>query len=408
MAGQIIKRGENRWLVSVFLGLGTSTRTYRGKPVEGLTKKFATRTVHGTKREAQRVLTALLRERDQGIRIEPSRVTLNDWLDRWLSDIARERVRATTFAEYEALLRRYVRTTIGLQPLSKLTPEAIQALYGDMRRRDLSARTVRYLHAVLGSALGHAVRTRRLPFNPASAVELPRQTRNEMKVLTAEQVRTLLSRARSTREYPLFLLAVTTGLRPSEYFGLKWSDLAGDQLSVQRSLTRRGAAWSIEETKRAGSRRNVSLAATVVEALKVHKVALATERLAAGADWKDQGFIFPDPTGAPERLRTIVGRFKRLLRAKCSACEGNGDRAACSACKGRGTQRDLPDVRLYDLRHCAATLALAAGTSAKLVSDQLGHASVGFTLSVYAHVLPGQQETAAAAIDALLFGTVSR
>lgn len=365
-SGQIIQRGERTWLVRVFLGREAGKR------------KYANRTVHGIKKDAERVLNELLLQQSQGIAVEPSKQTLSAYLDRWLEDACKSRVRTRTFEDYKALLVRHVRPRIGLRAIAKLSPLDIQGVYSAMLDLGLSPRTVRYVHAVLRSALKQAVRWRLLAANPADSVDLPKKQHKEMQAMTADQVRAFLGGLAGKREHPLFLLAVTTGLRPSEYLALRWVDVAGASLGVRRSLSRFG---TFEDTKRAASRRTVQLNGALVVALREHKKRQAEERLAAGPAWDAGDLIFPDHTGRPTHWRTLENRYKAAL-----AIAG------------------LSGFRLYDLRHTAATLALSAGVPVKVISEQLGHADAAMTLNVYSHVLPGMQEDAAARVEALLFG----
>jgi integrase len=144
-----------------------------------------------------------------------------------------------------------------------------------------------------------------------------------------------------------------------------------------------GGGWQFAETKRPRSRRTIKPQAHVVAALKKHKCAQETARAEAGDRWSEHGLIFTTRTGGPLDERNLAQQdFIRVLKAA-----------------------KLPeDIRLYDLRHTAATLALSAGVPPKVVSEMLGHASAAFTLDVYAHVLPHMQDSAAAQVEALLLG----
>lgn len=374
--GQLINRGKNVWLVRVYVGRDENKK-----------RRYVNRTVHGTKKQAQAVLTALLRDRDTGTQIEPSREPLNTYLDRWLEVAARPRLREKTHRDYANLLQRHIRSTLGMRPLSRVTPLDIQAVYGRMEEQSLSARTIRYTHAVLRSAMAQAVKWRLLGLNPADAVELPRQRKEEMGVLSAEKARSFLAAVKEDRYGTLFLLALTTGLRASEYLALKWEDidLTKGSLAVRRTLARhKGGGWSFEEVKRTRSRRTVKLPADVTQALHGHRKRQLEERLQAGESWRDNGLVFTTSNGEPVHERGLIKyHFKKAL-----------------------SEAGLPDIRLYDLRHSAATLALQAGVAPKVVSEMLGHSSVAFTLDTYAHVLPNMQDDAAASMQALLFGTL--
>lgn len=377
MAGQLIERGPRTWLLRVFLGRDAS-----GK------RRYLNKTVHGTKKEAQAILNRMLTEKDQGLLREQSRQPLGKYLETWLETVAKQRVRESTFRSYSDIIRLYVPDDLKNMPLSKITPLDVQNAYTKLLVRGLSARIVRYTHSVLHSALSQAVKWGMISANPAAAVELPRQQRAEQQVFTIEEARRFLDACENHRLGTLFLVALTTGLRPSEYTALRWSDLDWKTgvLSVNRTITHRrkkdGGGWVFEDTKRARSRRTVKLQAQVLQALKAHKAAQAAERLKLGTEWHDLGLIFTNKDGTPLTRYQVSHQFKRL-------CQRLG----------------LPNVRLYDLRHTAATMALVAGVPAKVVSEQLGHASAAFTLDVYSHVLPGMQDEAARRVEALLRGT---
>lgn len=305
-------------------------------------------------------------------------MTVGEYLDLWLVQSARPRLSAGTFADYSSLLDRWIRPAIGERPLGAVTPLELQAMYSRMIERGLG-RTIQYTHAVLHTALETAVRWRLIPYNPAAGVELPRLHRREMTVLDVAQVCRVLRAFRGTRDRVLVLFAVTTGMRPGEYLALKWSDVRGDVAWVQRALARGGMGF--KEPKRAHSRRAVRLVPTAERALRYQRSVIAKRRAAAGADWTDNDLVFPDPLGHADRPKALSHRFSRVIRML----------------------DDVPRIRLYDLRHTAATIMLAAGVPAKLVSEQLGHASVAFTMDIYAHVLTSMEQVAAEKVESLLF-----
>lgn len=146
--GQIITRGERRWLVRVYLGRDRETR--------GRTSH--NRTIYGSLRYAQAYLTKKLHERDLSRGVEVLQITVDEFLDHWLKTAVEPRVRAKTYSDYAAMLRRYIRPTIGSRMLASLSPLEIQSAYQIMIDRKLSARTVRYAHAVLRSAIRQAIR----------------------------------------------------------------------------------------------------------------------------------------------------------------------------------------------------------------------------------------------------------
>ncbi len=358
-AGQIIERGKNKWLVRIDLG-----RDAVGK------RQRHNRTVHGTKKDAQAVLNKLLRDKDMGLLSEAGRTSFGSYLEHWLETAARPRLRARTFEEYSAQLSRYVRPELDSLKLEQVTPVVIQKLYTGMLGRKLSARTVRLTHAILRNALQQAVRWRMLPFNPADAVDLPKQERQEMRAMNREEAQRFMETVAGTRWAVLFTVLLTTGLRPSEALALRWGDidLGAAQLSVRRTVKRVKGVWIYEEPKTKSSRRLIELPMGTVRAL-------------AGLE-RDGELVFTNGLGEPVNIYTVVEHHFK------------------SALKRVGLPRE---IRLYDLRHTHATLLLLAGEHPKIVSERLGHSSIQITLDTYSHVLPTMQKGTAAKLDAMLF-----
>ncbi len=362
--GQIVGRGRRTWLV----------RVYNGHDPETKKRKYLNQTIHGGLRDAQAHLNKMLGERDRGRNLDSSKQTLNEFLDRWLELCAKPRLRAKSFRDYEGLLRRYVRPTLGSKAIANVFALDIQTLYHELLDRHLSARTIRYTHAVLRSALKQAVRWNLVLGNPADAVDLPKRHRSVVAVLSLQQTRTFVKAIAGHAYEGLLALALTTGMRPSEYLALTWSDIDLDRgtVSVSRSLEWQKGGWQFADTKRPRSRRVVKLQAWVVSVLR--------ENRTKGQRRNGDDLVFLAKSGGPIRESYFVQRyFKPLLKTA-----------------------GLPEIRLYDLRHTAATISLAAGVSPKVISEQLGHASVAFTLDVYSHVLPHMQDAAAERVQALL------
>ncbi|HWT00030.1 MAG TPA: tyrosine-type recombinase/integrase [Pyrinomonadaceae bacterium] len=375
-SGSIKKKRDGVFLVSVFL-----ERDANGK------RQYHYKQIKGTKADAQTYLNDILHSKDTGTFVQPVALTLNEYLTKWLATAARPRVSERTHEGYQYLLNQHVQPELGKQKLSDVRPLHIQKLYSDMQERGLSARTVRYLHAVLSSALKQAVRWGMLARNPAELVELPRQARKEMLALSPKEATEFLKAAVPDRWGVLFAFALATGMRPEEYLGLQWkdADLEHGVVTVRRALVWRstGGGWYFSEPKTARSRRQIPLPASTLLALKEHRRQQAEERLKAGAAYQQIDLVFATPEGGPLAPRNLKRRHFRpiLKRAK------------------------LPlDFRLYDLRHSCATLLLAAGEHPKVVSERLGHASVTLTLDVYSHVLPTMQEAASKKLESLLYG----
>ena len=199
-----------------------------------------------------------------------------------------------------------------------------------------------------------------------------------MKTWTAAELRRFLEHARSDRLYALLLVYATTGLRRGEALGVRWSDLNGNRLAIRRTWIGTGVESLPKTTK---SVRSVALDSATVATLRDWRKRQAEEQLAAGPAYADHGFIFCDELGSPLLPSTASWRFQWLAK-----------------------EAGLPLIRLHDLRHTHASLALHAGVHVKVVSERLGHASVAITLDTYSHAIPALHEEAADTVAALVFG----
>ncbi|MBS3982821.1 MAG: site-specific integrase [Dethiobacter sp.] len=338
----------------------------------------------GLSEEAARVLSKA--ERDTGTFVEPGKETLAEYMDEWLNTVVKARVREVTYRDYLDRTRLYIKPALGELRLPQVTPDGIQALYSKMLESGLSPRSVRYVHAILRNALQQAVKWGKLYRNPADLVDLPRQKKEEMKVLTPAEAARFMDAVIYSPWKAFFSLLLSSGMRPSEALGLKWPDIdfEGGKITVNRSLTRpRGAAWVLDETKTNKSRRTIPLPASVMADLREHKADQSAVKLKKkkGGQYNDMGFVFTSENGEPARDNNLLKRhFKPLLK-----------------------DAGLPDIRLYDLRHTCATLLLAAGENPKVVSERLGHASISLTLDTYSHVLPDMQKAATEKLETMLF-----
>ena len=357
---------------------GKRRQVWRRAESKSEAKELAKELIHDLDEYGETVLTG-------------DRITLDQYLDHWLRAAAKPRLRERTYTDYDEMLTRYVRPVIGRKVLSNVRPLDIQSLYSDMLERDLSARTVRYAHAILTSALKQAVRWRMLTQNPASLVELPKQSRKEMQALSLDDAERFLKAASEDRYGMLFALALSTGMRPEEYLGLQWKDvdLKTGFVVVQRTLTwrRKGGGYYFDEPKTARSRRTIPLPAGLLPSFAAHKRNQAEERLKAGPKYKNLELVFATTEGGPLMNRNLLRRhFKPILK-----------------------RADLPDsIRMYDLRHSCATLLLAAQENPKVVSERLGHASITLTLDTYSHVLPSMQQAATEKLNDLLYASKSQ
>lgn len=379
MKGHIRRRGDRSWAIVIELDRDPLTGKRRQK----------WHTVNGTKRDAERRLAELLHQMATGEYIEPTKLTVGEFLRRWLQDYAQGAVRRTTLDSYRWLIEKHISPALGHIPLSHLKPLDLQRFYAQKSatgrldgRGGLAPRSVQYMHGLLREALGSAVKWEVLSRNPAESVDPPRRERREMQVLDIGDVQAFLEAARGTRYYALWVVAVTTGLRRGEMLGLRWQDIdmeAGTLAIRQTLVCLRGRMIIQPRAKTDRSLRTVSLPDAAMEALRAHKAQQDDERRFA-RDYQDNGLVFCSPEGRPVDPNNLTKRyFKPLLQ-----------------------QAGLPDIRIQDLRHTHATMLLGAGVNLKLVSDRLGHTTTRMTADIYSHVLPRMRDEVAAAVDKIL------
>ena len=361
--GQIIAVRENTWMIRIPLGCDPETKE----------RNYYNRTVHGSLRQAQKFLGKKINQLGADRERDGAKIRLDQFLDQWLKTI-KTRVCSKTHESYESLLAKYIRPSLGKKRLVAIRPFDVQTVYQQMTDRGLSPRTVQGAHWVLNAALEV----------PSKGLKLPRIRRREMQVFSVEQTKTFLKFALPTMYGTVLAVAVTTGMRPSEYVALKWQDIDWERgtISVKRTLRKEPTGqWEYGETKRAGSRRIVRLQNWVLAKLKDLKQCQTENPVVDPEEWPEAvDLIFVTEFGRPVNVNSLVYKhFKPILK-----------------------RAGLPNIRLYDLRHTAATLVLTVGVSPKVVSEQLGHTSAAFTLDVYSHVLPHMQDDAAAKVEAPL------
>lgn len=348
-----------------------------------------------TKADAQAHLTTVLAGIQTGAYVEPTKLTVGEYLrDEWLPTV-KNSLKPSTFYGYESIVTGRVIPHLAGIRLSQLTTGHIASMYAELRatgnRRGkapgttgLSERSLKHTHTCLHRALGDAVELGLIPRNPAHAKNLSPKPRNAtMKVWTGEEVRTFLAANADDRIFAAFALSLATGLRRGELLGLRWEDVDLDagRMSIRRARVMVGYDVSEGDPKTMRSTRMVDLDEPVVHALRRHRRRQLEERLAAGEAWQDSGYVVTDELGEPMHPHAFVNRFERAVKAA-----------------------GVPMIRPHDMRHTCATVALGAGVPAKVVQEMLGHSSISITLDLYTHVVPGMQRDAAAKIGAVMFG----
>lgn len=371
--GNIRKRKDGRWEGRYTAGHDPETGKQLFKNVLGKTQA-----------EVKDKLNAALEELKRIDVLVSDQMTTGEWLDTWLEHYAKPLMRATTYNNYETLIRLYIKPYVGEVKLNKLTTLQIQKLYNRLltngrfdrpeakdQPKGLSGKTVRNIHTVIHSACEKAIMERILAVNPTKGCRLPKKDHTEMKVLPPEKLADFFREAKETGVFELYYLDLSTGLRRGELLGLKWSDIVFENrtLEVKRQIQRVNGVIQETAPKTRNAYRKILLPVEDVEILQQYREQQTLE----------SEYVFSSPTGGimePDCARKML---KRVL-----------ERAG------------LDEMRFHDLRHTFATLALQNGVDVKTLSGILGHYSAGFTLETYAHVTAQMQEDAANKVGGFL------
>jgi integrase len=370
MRGHLQHRGGESWRIKVYVGRSGDGR-----------KRYVERTVRGTKREAERELSRLVVEVDEGRHAAAAPMTYGDLLDRWLT-VKAQSVEPKTLESYEWIARKYLRPSLGDRKLASLRAIDLDDLYAELHASGLSPRTVRICHTVARQSLEQARKWGLIARSPAVDATPPSQRRKEVTPPTADQVRALLAAARL--EDPVFgvylWVLASTGCRRGEGCALRWSDidLERGEVAIRRSISQVGAVVREKDTKTHQERR-VAIDEATAGVLRGHRLQMREQALALGSAVADDAFLFADVEGRPWRPDVCTNRFGRL-RA------------------GLGLER----VRLHDLRHFVATVLGDGGVPIATISGRLGHRDLSTTLNLYTHAIPATDQRAAAYLGSLL------
>lgn len=366
--GQIIPKGDGKWLVRFYNGRDSSGR-----------RLYPSSVVEGTFSQAQKALTSLLSQADSKTYVSPSKVTVKEYIEQWLT--TKTSLGPKTKREYENRMKKDVYPLLGGVKLDQLTPLRIQQLYAGMSARGLSPRTVEFTHTVLHQALEQAVRFDMLVKNPAAHVELPRKEHTEQLVFSPAQASLFLEKTSGHKLHPLWVFLLTSGCRPQEALALQWSDFTEDLgvVRIQRALVEVEAGrYEPRETKTARSKRAISVPQETARVLREHRKALGLLG----------GYVFPSATGSHLDLANVRHAWKKAIR---------------DVNKTLLPADELPKVKLYGARHTHITHLLMLNVHPQVAADRAGHSSIAVTMGTYSHVLPEVDREAGDKVGSLLF-----
>ncbi|MCE5314163.1 MAG: site-specific integrase [Armatimonadota bacterium] len=381
MSGYIRQRAPGSWTIQWYLGLDEN-----GK------RRYKSKTMKGTKKAAQAELNRIVHELERGTYVEPAKMSITEFLRRWLRDYASGSVSGTTYERYEGIVEQHLIPALGSIPLEKLQPIHVQEYYtearksgrvkrilksGEVKEGGLSPRSVQQHHAVLRKALKCAVRWQLVGRNVADMVDPPRVESKERPSFTEDEVRALLRATDGTPYGPIILIAAATGMRLGEIIALTWADLdvnAG-AIAVTKSVEQTKEGLRVKEPKSAKGRRLVPIPANVVNRLQAYQEQQEAMEETAGELWADNNLICPDDLGRYRKPDSISSSFRDMV-------------------KKAGVRK----LGFHALRHAHASMLANRGHQAKVIQERLGHSTIAVTMDIYSHVLPTTQQDAADSI----------
>ena len=383
-AGSIRQRPNGRWEARYTVGHNPGT----GKQIR--------RSIYGaTEKEVLKKLQQVHVDIENGVYTEPQKISVGEWLDIWLKDYAIN-IKPTTYTTYKHNIDKHIKPALGAIKLQHLNAHTVQTFYkglttsgrilqkGQKKKAPsgLSAKTIKNIHATLHTALKQAVSLSYIKTNPSAACTLPRVEKKQMMILQGEQIQTFIESVDGHRYKVLFLIMLFCGTRRGETLGITWDcvNFQKGTILVNKQLQRKDSVLQLVAVKN-DKPRLLEPPATVFQLLSDHKQKQAEKQFLIGQLWENNNLVFTNDFGGALDMDAVYKAYKRLL-----------------------SESGLPDIRIHDLRHTAATLMLQNGDSIKAVQEALGHGSAGFTLDTYGHVTPQMKKDSADRMEAYIQG----
>lgn len=364
--------GSGKWRLRVFVGRNANRKA-----------QWVSRNFMGGKREAQTALNKLIAEVEAG-QVKSHAGSVGDLLDRWLDDIEPHRSKYT-MKSHRRCVEKDIKPAIGSLRLDRLTARHLDAFYRSLLDRGLSPATVRRHHSIISAALGRAVKWDMIGSNPAEKASPPGLTRTTAEAPSVEDVQRLVTAAEAEDAVlaTAIALAATTGARRGELCALRWSNVDWEhrRIRIDQSLTVIKREESLGPTK-THQRRDVAIDEGLVQLLEGRREAQRAAAAACGVEPAADAFILS---------RSVDGRDPCLPDGLTSAYERLARKLGVGG-------------HLHQLRHFAATIAIASGADVRTVSGRLGHADPSVTLKVYAHAVEARDRDLAGVLGAAVFG----
>ena len=379
MKGYIQKRGKSSYRLSVYVGLDSEGKN-----------EYIKETFHGTEKEAENRLAAMITENNKGEYIPPSKQAFGEYMVQWLEYI-KDHVSEGTYENYYGYYKNHIQKDgICRLNIAKLTAYELQKFVTNLSKRKktqknregtLSAKTIKEILNVVKTALKQACIWQIIKENPAQYVTPPKVPKYRAKAFDDEKVVEFLKAAENDRFYFFFLLAIYLGLRQGEIRGLRWSDIDLNhcKLTISQSIRKGGYKARYKPPKTEGSEGTLPFESWMIPLFEKQKTSANVAKLKYGSGWNDNDLVFPSMTGNPVDLKILTKHFQQVM-----------DSAG------------LEYIRFHDLRHSCATLLLSANVHPKVVQERLRHATMSTTMDLYSHVIPKIQDEANKAMSQIL------
>lgn len=374
--GSIYRRKDGRWCASIHV-----------RTDEGIKRKY----VYA---KTQKLVKEKLANVENIYCDDSSRVIVfQEWMMQWMEDYKRPMLKQTTYDNYILNIKKHIfGSEIGECPICDLTADMLQKYYnrkygGSGGNKGLSARTVEYLHTIIGGGLKQAYKNELVQKNVNDLTTLPMIEKVEIEPLTLEEVRRLLVYVKEDEMYALIILEVYTGMRKGEILGLQWKNIDFDKkiVNVKTNLCKvrcegeRKNKYILMKPKTLKSVRQIPVNDDVIHALQSHKIQQEEIKKEKGGMYKDNDMVFARADGNFEDPREVLRRFHKLL-----------ERAGVRKC------------RFHDLRHTFASILINDGEQMKIVQELMGHSTITTTMDIYSHISSESKERTAKRLEDLI------
>ena len=335
-----------------------------------------------TQTECAKKLRAAINAVDTGTYIEPSKMTVEQWLNTWLNEYCKD-VKMRTLDKYRSTVRLHLIPALGKVKLSALNKVQVQRAFNQMGdgNKPLASKSVHDAHGILHRALQQAVELEIITKNPSDNCKLPRVEKNEIKPMTKQQIGVFIEEIKTSRFGNVFMFDLLTGLRMGEMLALSWDcvDFEKGVLRICRQLHQVKGGYAFGSLKN-DKPRYVPVPASVLTLLKKQQTQQRLWKLAAGALWMNSDeLVFTNEIGCHLAPNTVRAELRRVT-----------------------TRMNMEGFRFHDLRHSYATLCLSEGVDIKTLQSNLGHHTPSFTMEQYGHCTDEMKQSSANRLESFI------